>query len=226
MSKFSIILAFLLPFNSNIFAQQLPLFNSTPIDTLRYQQIEGTPYLYQDWKLATIIGRDSTINRNVRLNYNGYAKKFEVRQPRGIVTLDENLYEKISVVIDPIDSTRQEWFIRGLHYEIALELTNVLYDSEIKLIREFSVRVAENSYEIPALTITEYKFVPSKQYYILYKSKLQPIKLTKKSIGKVLGDKVLVTTLVNENKLDLTSKDDLITLLSMFEAKLRLPLQK
>lgn len=196
------------------FSQQLFYFNSVKIDSLRYQEVEGTPFLYDSWRLAKLTNRDGTVY-NVRLNFNGYEQKFEVDHSSYTATLNEDQFEKIEVLIEKGDST-QEWFIRGVHFEIALKLSNVIYRSDkILLIREFKVRLAEFTNEIYGDPEVHKKFVPARYYAILYKSKLYQITLNKKRLGKVFNDRELIDATIKQHKLKLSNEDDLIKLMAL-----------
>ena len=205
----------------SVFAQYKVFFNSVPIDPERYQEVSGSPYLYQKWKLATLITRDSTIYDNVLLNFNGYEQKIEVKQSSKVISLDDDLYDLITVSLPEVNKNQQEWFIRGVHFDIAMQLTNVIYNSqEIKLIRSFQVRISESSNEIYGDASVRKKFVTNDYYSILYKSKLQAIRASNRSIGKVFESKELVSSLVNENNLNLSVEADLIRLMSLIEAQI------
>lgn len=211
-----------LHFANNANGQATVFFNSKPIDTLRYLDIKGSPYLYKDWKLADIQSRDGRSYKRVLLNYNGYERKFEVAQPSNWITLDESLYDKIIVSIDSTESGIEEWFIKGLHYEIALTFANVIYNSErIKLIRDFYVRISETSNELHGDPTIHKKFVATEAYSILYKSKLQFIRQSKKSLGKVFENKDLVNEIVLNNNLNLSKEVDLIKFMMLLDNQLQ-----
>ena len=209
-----------LHFANNVNGQAIVFFNSQPIDTLRYLAIKGSPYLYKEWKLADIQSRDGRVYKQVLLNYNGYEGKFEVAQPSNRITLDESLYDQIIVSIDST-SGNKEWFIKGLHYEIALTFGNVIYNSErIKLIRDFYVRISETSNELHGDPTIHKKFVATEAYSILYKSKLQFVRQTRKSLGKVFENKDLVNEIVLNNNLNLSKEVDLIKFMTLLDNQL------
>ena len=201
------------------FSQQLFYFNSVKIDSSRYQDVVGSPFLYGSWRTAKITHRDGTIH-NVRFNFNGYEQKFEVDHSFYTATLDDDQIEKIEVLFEK-DSSTVESFIRGVHFEIALRLSNVIYRSDkILLIREFKVRLAESTNEIYGDMRVKKKFVPARYYSILYKSKLYPITLNRKKLGQVFENRELVDATVKKYKLKLTREEDLIKLMNVLETQL------
>ncbi len=190
-------------------------FNSVPVDTLRYRNIKGTPYMYPTWQTARIVGRDSTVYANVLLNYNAYNRSFDVKLAHRIVTLDNSLYDLITIYED---GAEKEWFIKGVHYDIANQLANVIYNGDkIKLIRSYNVKLAEIIDDLPGETLVRKKFYPVVSYFILYKSKLRQIRLTKGRLAKVLEDKELVNKLAAQHHLEVGKETDAIALLRYFE---------
>jgi hypothetical protein len=183
--------------------------------------IKNSPYLYNEWKLADITTRDSTVYQHVLLNYNGYEQKFEVIEFKKKVTLDDKLYDNIVVYTKNNDTGPKEWFTKGLHFDIALLLANIIYNGEkLKLIRSFYVRLSETSNELYGDSEIHRKFVQNRTYSILYKSKLQPIKLSKSRLGKIFEDKALINSIVINNNIDLSVEKDLITFFTLLDAQL------
>jgi len=214
-------LLFSLHLTNNVRGQTNVFFNSKPIDTLRYLEIKGTPYLYEEWKLADIESRNGILYEQILLNYNGLEQKFEVAQQNKRVTLDESLYDQITVYLQNTEGSDKEWFIKGLHYDLALSYANVIYKSErIKLIRDFRVRISETTNELHGDPSVRKKFVANNVYSILYKSKLHLVRLSKKSLGKLFENKELVNEIVLSNKLKLSEEADLIKFLTILDSQL------
>jgi hypothetical protein len=206
---------------TKVIAQRMVFFNSKPVDTLRYVDVKGSPYLYQEWKKADITSRNGTFYDHVLLNYNGYTKKFEVSEQGIIVALDETLYDKIIVYLEDTDDGKKEWFLKGVHYDIATFFTNVIFNSEkVKLIRNFDVRLAESSYEVYGDVNIRKKFVQNRYYSILYNSKLHLVRHTKQKLSKIFENKELVYKILQENNLDISVEEDLIEFLAILETHL------
>ena len=214
MKPLHLLITITLLVNSEAMAQVF--FNSVPVDTLRYYGIAGSPYMYDNWQMARIVCRDSSVYDSVLLNFNGYEQTFEVKQPRQTVTLDDKLYDLITVYNDYGEA--KEWFIRGVHYEIATKLANVIYNGKkVKLIRQYTVKLAEVTDEVPGQTLVKRSFYPVTSYFINYQSKLRQIRLSKFRLGRVLEDKEMVDNLARQYNLDLTEEADVVQLLKHFE---------
>jgi hypothetical protein len=219
----SIIITLLLSshFANNVTGQEKVFFNSQPIDTARYLQIKGTPYLYEEWKLADIESRDGILYEQILLNYNGLEQKFEVTQLNKRITLDESLYDQITVYVQNTKEGDKELFIKGLHYDLALSYVNIIYNSQrIKLIRDFRIRISETTNELHGDPSVSKKFVANKVYSILYKSKLHLVRLSKKSLGKLFENRELVNEIVQSNNLNLSEEADLIKFLTILDSQL------
>ena len=211
----------IMAFSPGAIAQKIVFFNSKPVDTLRYTNIKGSAYLYDDWQSADIVFRDGTVYNNILLNYNGYSQEFEATELNTVISLDVSKYDHIIVYTEGVDEGIKELFAKGVHYDLAFSMTNIIYDGDsLKLIRGFQVRIAESTNEIHGDNEVKKKFVQNRYYTILYKSKLQPVRLTKKKLGKILENEALINELVKDNKIDLSREQDLVKLLHMFEARL------
>ena len=221
MRLIAIIMLLSLHFANTVSGQAKVFFNSRPIDTLRYAEIKGSPYLYKEWKLADIESRNGKLYEHVLLNYNGYERKFEVAQSGTMRSLDESLYDTIIVYLQNTDSGNKEWFIKGLHYDLALSFANVIYNSEhIKLIRDFRVRISETTNELHGDPSVRKKFVTNEVYSILYNSKLYFVRLSKKSLGNLFENRELVNKIVINNNLNLSAEADLLKFLKILDRQL------
>jgi len=213
-------LVFILISCQTVFPQQPDLINSTKIDSLRYQDIVGSPYLYKSWQEAKITHRDGTIYDDLKLNFNGYEQTFEIGGSGFAARLNVDHFQKIDV-LSKNGKTTQEWFIRGVHFEVALRLSNIIYKSDkIILIREFKVRITESTNEIYGDLTVKKKFVRARHYSILWNSKLIPITLNKNKLGQVFGNQELIYTTIKKHKLRLSKEKDLIELLVLIEDEL------
>lgn len=221
MRLIAIIMLLSLHFANTVSGQAKVFFNSRPIDTLRYAEIKGSPYLYKEWKLADIESRNGKLHEHVLLNYNGYERKFEVAQSGTMRSLDESLYDTIIVYLQNTDSGNKEWFIKGLHYDLALSFANVIYNSEhIKLIRDFRVRISETTNELHGDPSVRKKFVTNEVYSILYNSKLHFVRLSKKNLGALFENRELVNKIVINNNLNLSEEADLLKFLKILDRQL------
>jgi hypothetical protein len=221
MRLIAILMMLSLHFANNVNGQAKVFFNSRPIDTLRYAEIKGSPYLYEEWKLADIESRNGKLYEHVLLNYNGYERKFEVAQVNTRITLDESLYDTIIIYLQNTATDNKEWFIKGLHYVLAPSFANVIYSSDsIKLIRDFRVRISDTTNELHGDPSIRKKFIANKVYLILYKSKLQFVRLSKKSLGRLFENKDLVNEIVLNNNLNLSEETDLLKFLKILDRQL------
>lgn len=212
--RFFTVLVFSLLFNFSSAAQPFTFLNSSLVDTSRYLDIKRSPYLYDQWQSAEISNRSGLKIENVQLNFNGYEQKFEVTQQGKQITIDDNLYDQIVVNVDGVT----ELFLRGIHYELATELANVIYNGEeVKLIRIFTVRLDETIQDSPGESLVTSRFAESRTYTILYNSKLSNVRLTTRRIGKVLKNKELIKQIVTREKLDVGTESGARRLLSFFE---------
>ena len=203
------------------FAQIIPPFPTRQLADNRYDDIKGSPYLYDEWKYASLLTRDSTLVKYVLLNYNGYEKQFEIKYGHITATFDDRLFDRITVYMDDTLSDNVEWFVRGLHFDIATELVNVIYDGRaFKLIRGYKVRLVKLSDDFPGTTLERYRFAQDFYYMLLYQDKLYMMRLTRNRFIKVIGNRELINKIIVENQLDISKETDVVRFLELLEQSL------
>jgi hypothetical protein len=198
----------------NTIAQPYTFYNSSPIDSSRYDDIKRNPFLYDTWAKAKITNRAGLAYENVLINFNGYEQTFEVYQNNKQLTIDDNLYDEFTVNVNGID----EWFIRGVHYDLATELANIIYRGpNITLIRFFSVRLDETIKDSPGESLVTRRFADSRTYAILFSDKLTPTRLTANNIGKAVGAKEQIKNIIQKENINVRTEKGAIKLLTLFE---------
>ncbi len=203
------------------FTQKVPPFPTRQLADNRYDDIKGSPYLYDEWKYASLFNRDSTLIKYVLLNYNGYEKQFEIKYGRITATFDDRLFDRITVYVEDTLSEKVEWFVRGLHFDIAPQMVNVIYDGQVyKLIRDFKVRLVKLTDDFPGTTLERYRFAKDYYYTLLYQDKLYMMRLTRNRFIKVTGKRELINKIIVENQLDITKEPDVVRLLELLEQSL------
>ncbi len=203
------------------FAQIIPPFPTRQLADNRYDNIKGSPYLYDEWKYASLLTRDSMLIKYVLLNYNGYEKQFEIKYGNVTATFDDRLFDRITVYVDDTLTDNVEWFVRGLHFDIATELANVIYDGQaFKLIRGYKVRLVKLTEDFPGTTLERYRFARDYYYTLLYQDKLYMMRLTRNRFNKVIGNRELINKIIVENQFDITKEADVVRFLELLEQSL------
>lgn len=191
--------------------------NAEEIQADRYKDIKGSPYLFEDWAVATLVGTRGEETKDIRINYNGYEKEFEVLVQGKHITLDTRPFKRI-LITTPTQEGQELLFQRGFHRDYSHRFANIIYNGqELKLIREYVINLSKKKVENVGKTVEFERFVPDNKYYIWEKSELIPIKLRKKDLFKVLGRKTELDSYIKEHNLKLASHQDLHALFAYYE---------
>jgi hypothetical protein len=188
------------------------------IDHSQYDEIKGSPYLYNDWLEAEVLGTEGKIYHFPLVNFNGFTHELELKKDDRVEELIGSSYLKVTLNT----GTNKETFLRGLHPEFEQNLVCILYDGQkVKLIKTFDVRVEESVVQTPGAPSVFEKFSRSKNYYLLKDSDLSKVRIKKKSVIAVLGHKSELEQYLKQKKINLNSESALITLLNYYESLLK-----
>lgn len=185
--------------------------NKKSLEENRYEEIKGSPFLFKNWVLATVIDKKGEEITNVLVNYNGYTNGFEAKIEQSYIELSPKDYPRIVL------NQGSTYFQFAAHPKMKDQYIQVLFDSpEQQLIKTFVVTISTRKLENVGKTIILENFVPKKTYYFLKEGNLQLIKLKKKEILKLFPQKE-VTKFIKEQQLKLNSEEDLVALLNFIE---------
>ena len=197
-----------------IFSQNKVHFfdNVREIEINRYEDVKGTPYLYKEWRFADIIDNNGLIFENVKINYNGYTKNFEIRIDDRFIELNEKFYKRIEIMLS--DKKRKDVFLSGVHEKFIEKFILVLFNkNNIMLLKDYEVGISEHEVQNVGKTVTFKKFVPITRYFMVSNDELIPIYLNKKSIRAYFEDKIDLDEFVKQNKIRMNSERDIIKIL-------------
>ena len=203
----------------------LVILNNEPIKPERYDGIKGNPYLFGDFILAGIMDKKAGLLDSILINYNGYEKNFEHKRKDGVViALDPNVYFGATFITnayaDPrfarfMSDTTQ--FIQGLNMQDPLGMYVKIFNStEVSVIKEFRVALAERELESPGATMMVRNFATSFLYYFIKPGTIESFRLKKGSVLKLIDDKQ-VNLFVKKEKLKLDNEQDLKKVLAYYQ---------
>lgn len=188
---------------------------SHPLNPARYDEIKGSPYLYDTWYKAKIVGSDGKIYEDMAVNFNGLTHQLELKKDGRVSQLNNASYLKVIIHTD----SGEEAFFRGIHPAFGANLVCILFDGEhIKLLKMFTVRKQATEVQTPMNPTVFEKFVPNAEYYLMIDGDLTQIKLKKKKIIEALGHKSAIEAYVKENKIDLSQEIGIKALLQQYES--------
>jgi len=174
--------------------------------------VKGTPYLYKEWRFADIVDNNGLMFKNVKINYNGYTKNFEVRIDDRFIELNEKFYRRIEIILS--DKKRKDVYLSGVHEKFKEKFILVLFNKiNTMLLKDFEVGISEHEVQNVGKTVVFKKFVPITRYFIVSSDGLIPIYLNKKSIRSYFEDKIDLDDFAKENKIRMNSEGDIIKIL-------------
>ena len=215
-----VIIGWLLIASPNTLAQytQQRLNKSQEINTSNYDKIKGSPYLYENFMYASFFDKEGVQYRSEFLNYNGYEQAFEVLREGKLYNFKVNQYDSIVVHPTKTDSLDvYEMFVRGAIPE-SRSLTNVIYyGPQVKLSRQFKVRIEVKTTETPGQTIKNERFAATSFYKLLHNGQTSSVRLKKSDLTGKLGHKAELLNYARKEKLSFTDIEDVKKILAYYE---------
>ncbi|MEM7655504.1 MAG: hypothetical protein AAF399_05190 [Bacteroidota bacterium] len=190
------------------------LLNSQVIEEVRYVEIDGSPFQFEDWQTGTVYTIKLEMIKNVELNYNGYEHNFEAKKGRSYISLDDKWYLRIELG----DSTDRKIFQRGVHQKFAEKWVQVLHPGKyIMLVKLFEVKVATKTIQDVGKTVKIKRFFDTTTYYLIQDGELTMLKAKKKPLLKKLGFRAELEAFIKANDLDLKTDQGLQQLIAHYE---------
>lgn len=231
MKQFFLLCALALPPLSGVLGQKgeppVIFTNSQDIQEGRYRDIKGSPFLFEDYVLATIVSANIDVYENIWVNYNGHTKGFEARNGNRFIELDERWYLRVEIDPEVNPGLIKEFgkekliFQRGIHPKLENVFVNVLYPGlRTIFFRTFESDLTKQKIESPGQTLQVQRFVNDYTYYIMIDGDLHPVALRKKNFLKVLGGGKEIESFIKENDIDFSSEKDVIRLVEFYDKNL------
>lgn len=182
------------------------------IPALRYDDIDGSPFMFKNWMAAEVIASSGEIYTEAKVNFNGYTNQIEYYKEEEIKEMRPGSYLKVSFETESGKYT----FMRSLHPEFGTELVCILFDGQkVDLIKRLTVSVQE--YNTPNKTIN--KFVQRTEYFMIVNGRVNQTNLKKKKVLAALKtDTSNLENYIEENDLGLKTEAEVIQLLNYYES--------
>jgi hypothetical protein len=185
----------------------------------------GSSYLYEDWKLGTIVVSGNRKIKDYPVKYDILNQVVEVNTDKGIRILE--LKNIDSLLIKDIVVGRQ-LFLNAKKFEGAkaqiLGLVELIHNHNLLLLKYHYVYIKEGAYNA-ALDMgnNEIKYLVRSKYFFFGNglTTLTEIPKTKKKLVDLINnkDKITVDTFISENRLSLKEETDLKTICDFLHQK-------
>lgn len=191
--------------------------NGQVIRANKYVDIQGSPYLNDEWKEGTVTAANNKSYPNLKVRYDVYAGELEYMQNNQPYRLSPEAMKEFRIVDNgemvfrngfaPTNNNTQTTFYQ------------VLVDGPTKLLKQLKINMMENK---PFNSATVTKEFQKQEYYFVAKpdGSVQRIQKNKKSVLAALADqKDRLEKLIKEQNLNLNNENSLITLLEGYNGK-------
>jgi hypothetical protein len=198
--------------------------NGAPARLSTYSEIDGSPYLFEDWSRADIGTTNAGVKENVAYRFNVHDNELEVINDAGNTIFLNKDYLEYAILERPsiLIATGTPGMLtkllvkKGFDFVPGIgpkDLVNVIAEGEkYTLIRKFYtdlVTPPKNSYAPTPGRM----FVYEETFYLIDSNeKVETVRIRTNNILKSLteSDQELAKTIIKENKLDLSREDHLV----------------
>lgn len=217
------IFTFVTLFQFSAFSQKkdILMVNSQPIDEERYPDIEGTPYLYDEWQSGIVYAaaEGEAPLEGYLLNYNGYTKSFEIRKGDRFITLNEKFHNRIVLDLKENGELKTVEFKTTAHPTINNRFQKVVYEGAgFYILQDFMVGLSNREITTYAKKEVVQNFAKKPVYYLVENGKYKLFRLKKKDIlGLFDAHASELKSLVKKQKIKLNSEENLIRYIGFYE---------
>ena len=190
-----------------------------PVLSKSYTDINGSPYLFEDWKRGSVTVAKGTTYEGVNLMYDQVADELIFKNAKGESMVFAEPVREFSFKVENNDAVIKEQVFRNGFALVdgakPYTFYEVLVDDKIKLLKRTSKDVVEEASYSSATKVKS--FQTSTSYYIAQNDKLVKVKNDKKSVLSALSNKKAeLEAYIKANRLDLKKETDLAKLLTFY----------
>lgn len=184
---------------------------------IRYADISGTPFLFESWRLASIIdiGNKKIAQVKVKYNTNSDQIHFLDEKDKELVA-DKSIIRKVEIIADLENNEPAIKFEKGFTDTKSIlkpyQFVQVLNDGPIQILKHFTNQILQKDSLFGTMKI--YKFSPNAIYFLKIANNIMSIrKLDQAELYGLLPNQALV---INYTKKKLKSEKDFIEFLNYY----------
>lgn len=189
--------------------------NARAIKADRYEDIKGSPYLFEEDRVANMYLTAGGVYEDVRLNYNTFSGNWEVKKDDRFLEVLEADFLKIDVT----DGEKTRSFLRNLHPTFGFRFVELIYRGRaVMLVRDFETTVATVTIQDVGATRQTKRFNNKENLILLRRGQATTLSGNNNKVTQALGGDKALNKFVKSEKLKLRDEADLIRLLEYYEA--------
>ena len=184
---------------------------------IRYVDISGTPFLYDDWRLANIYDINNKKIAQVKVKYNSNTDQIHfIDNNEKELVADKSIIGKVEILNNEIANEPIINLIKGYTDNKGLlnsyQFVQVLNEESIQLLKQYSNQVLQKDSLFGTMKIN--KFSPNARFYLKITNKVVSLrKLNQEELYAILPNKDLV---LNYAKKKLKNEKDFIDFLKYY----------
>ena len=208
----------LLLFGTPIWSQgnKIILINREPLDTTRYDDFKGSPYLFDKLVKVNIKGVNGEEFKGLKGNYNGFDNDFEIVQNGSYIRLPSKIYPEIMILKSDNpsrkDVIRDTLIIRSnINSKLSSGYHVVLHEGDKYILANyFYVKDYENTVQTPGVATSFRRFNRKNELAVIMDDTIVKFKLSTKNIQKAFSDDPYIQQYIKSTKNKLNSEQALI----------------
>lgn len=218
-------IVFLLVLNTHTFCQIANMGGvaGSPLKETKYVDVQGSPYLYDDWKNGAILDKSGNLSENIMIRYDGYRDEVQfVKDGKNLVVEPAVAKEFYFVLLNEASgNVARELFRNG--YDIVgynkNNYFNVKYDGTSKFLRKIKIAYMEEVVSNYG-TNEQVKRFDRKEidYVVINGVSLELSKSRKEVMDYFHQHKASMQSFIKQNKLKLKDDNDLIKILKKYDS--------
>ena len=177
------------------------------IDETIYEDVKGTPYVFDDFVSADILDIKGNLIKNVSVNYNAFDHGMVVSKKGDRIILDEKHYPKITIknhnLKKNVDGPLVFVPFRGKSASNVKYVQEIVYSPMLGLYKKYRVAKKESTVNAPGEIITQQKFNMYKDYIIFKDGEYIQVKRKVDDFIKIIGYEKELKSFAKKNKIKL-----------------------
>ena len=184
----------------------------------QYTSVDGSPYLFDDWKSGSIRDKSGKLSENLMVRYDCYRDEVQFLKEERNLVVEPALTSEFYVFVLDNDTKKVDKLIFRNGFTIdgctPLNYLQVLYDGKVQFLKRLKVDYLEETVNNFGTNEIVKKFVRTEAEYLILNGSAIKISKGRKDILSHFEDIAKqVNTYIKENKFSLKSDSDLARIL-------------
>jgi len=186
---------------------------------MRYADISGTPFLFEDWRLANIYDINNKKIAQVKVKYNTNTDQIHfLDEKEKELVADKSIIKKVEILINEAQNEPSISFEKGFtdtkNVLKSYQFVQILNEGSIQILKQFSNQILQKDSLFGTIKIN--KFSPNANYYLKTGSNVISLrKLDFEELSILLPNKELILN-YSKNKKKIKTEKGLVDLLVFY----------